>query len=84
MAAMAWLHSWRRGLMRLVAIACLTLLTLVTGQPLAAAQTTSEVVPSPLGQQSFVAVAVEQVGDAVVRIDTEKNDCARNPRSLLR
>jgi len=79
MAAMVWLHSWRRGLMRLIAIACLGLLTLVTGQPLAAAQTTAEVAPSTLGQQSFVAVAVEQVGDAVVRIDTEKTIVRETP-----
>lgn len=79
MAAMAWLHSWRRVLMRCLAIALLGLLTLVTGQPSAAAQTTSEVAPSTLGQRSFVAAAVEQVGNAVVRIDTEKTIVRETP-----
>lgn len=79
MTVMAWLHSWRRVVMRLVAIALVALLTLVTGQPPAEAQTTSESVTAAIGQRSFVAIAVEQVGDAVVRIDTEKTIVRETP-----
>lgn len=79
MAVMAWLHSWRRIVVRWVAIALVGLLTFITGQPLAVAQTTSEAVTSAAGERSFVAVAVEQVGAAVVRIDTEKTVVRETP-----
>ncbi len=79
MAVMAWLHSWQKVVVRCVAIALVALLTLVTGESPAIAQTAVEGVASPSEQRSFVAMAVEQVGDAVVRIDTETTVVRETP-----
>lgn len=79
MAVVAWLHSWQKVVMRCVAIALVALLTLVTGESPAIAQTTAEAVASLSEQRSFVAVAVEQVGNAVVRIDTETTVVRETP-----
>ncbi|MGF1460593.1 MAG: HhoA/HhoB/HtrA family serine endopeptidase [Leptolyngbyaceae cyanobacterium] len=68
------LLAWRTAFVRLVAIALCTVLTLATGQPAAAETAVAETVP-----RSFVAAAVEQVGDAVVRIDTEKTVVRETP-----
>ncbi|MEM9116623.1 MAG: HhoA/HhoB/HtrA family serine endopeptidase [Cyanobacteria bacterium P01_F01_bin.56] len=79
MTVVAWLHSWQKVVMRCVAIALVALLTLVTGESPAIAQTTAEAVASLSEQRSFVAVAVEQVGNAVVRIDTETTVVRETP-----
>ena len=72
MTVMARLRSWQNSLWRLVAAALCALLLMVLDPPLAQAQTLPELANPTPGQRSFVAVAVEQVGAAVVRIDTEK------------
>ncbi len=72
MTVMARLRSWRNSLWRLMAAALCALLLMVLDPPLAQAQTLPELATPIPGQRSFVAVAVEQVGAAVVRIDTEK------------
>ncbi|MEM9005685.1 MAG: HhoA/HhoB/HtrA family serine endopeptidase [Cyanobacteria bacterium P01_F01_bin.86] len=71
MAVTAWFYAWRHLLVRGLAVCLIAVLTIVTGGP-AWAQGTSEAVPASPTQGSFVAAAVERVGDAVVRIDTEK------------
>ncbi|MGD1859667.1 MAG: HhoA/HhoB/HtrA family serine endopeptidase [Leptolyngbyaceae cyanobacterium] len=82
---MARLQSWRRIVMQLFAIACCTILALVSASPPASAQATpdtvvpSDAVSATISQRSFVAAAVEQVGDAVVRIDTEKTVVRETP-----
>ncbi|NEQ45150.1 MAG: PDZ domain-containing protein [Leptolyngbya sp. SIOISBB] len=79
MAVMARLQAWQKGVMRCMAIALVALLTLMTGESPVLAQTAAEVVATPLGERSFVAMAVEQVGDAVVRIDTETTVVRETP-----
>ena len=72
MTVMARLRSWQNSLWRFMAVVLCALLLMVLDPPVAQAQNSPELaVPVP-GQRSFVAVAVEQVGAAVVRIDTEK------------
>jgi S1-C subfamily serine protease len=72
MVVMAWLHSWQHGLVRVLVTGLTAALLLVAGPAPAIAQTTIDPIPPVSGQRSFVAAAVEQVGSAVVRIDTEK------------
>lgn len=72
MAVMAWFHAWRHLLLQGLVVCLVTMLTIVTGQFPALAQGVPESVPTTPAQGSFVAAAVESVGDAVVRIDTEK------------
>ena len=89
MAVMAWLKVWRSQLARILAMGLCAVLMVVTGQPPAWAQTLPEVtspevaspeVASPAASpRSFVATAVEQVGAAVVRIDTEKTIVRETP-----
>ncbi|WP_204138820.1 HhoA/HhoB/HtrA family serine endopeptidase [Halomicronema sp. CCY15110] len=79
MAVMAWWHSWQKLIVRLVAIALVACVTLVTGQSAAMAQSVTEEVAVPTPPRSFVALAVEQVGDAVVRIDTETTVVRETP-----
>ncbi len=79
MAVMAWWHAWQKRLVRLIAIALVAGLTLVTGQSAAVAQTAAEDIAAAVQPRSFVAMAVEQVGDAVVRIDTETTVVRETP-----
>ncbi len=73
MAVMVWFRSQWRFVQRWAAIALIFLGMLVTGQSPAWAQVPSAGAVFPaLSERSFVARAVERVGDAVVRIDTEK------------
>ncbi|RZM77848.1 HhoA/HhoB/HtrA family serine endopeptidase [Leptolyngbya iicbica] len=78
MAVMAWWHSWQKLVVRLMAIALVACVALVTGQSAAMAQSVAEEVTVPV-PRSFVALAVEQVGDAVVRIDTETTVVRETP-----
>lgn len=72
MTVMAWLHTcrflWVRGMV--LGLAAL-LWGVITPYP-AIAQGLPDPMPTITNQKSFVATAVEQVGGAVVRIDTEK------------
>ena len=80
MAVMAWLHPWRHLVVRMLAFSLCAVLALVAGQQPALAQTPSDVQsPAALVPRSFVATAVEKVGDAVVRIDTEKTIVRETP-----
>ncbi|MBE7381746.1 MAG: trypsin-like peptidase domain-containing protein [Leptolyngbya sp. SIO1E4] len=75
MAFMAWFYSWRHLLLRGLIVCLVAVLVMVTGQRPAFAQTLAEpgsFPATPSSQRSFVATAVERVGNAVVRIDTEK------------
>ncbi|MBW4693266.1 MAG: trypsin-like peptidase domain-containing protein [Lyngbya sp. HA4199-MV5] len=81
-------HSLRRSLMTVLALVLVTLFTL--GLPAQAGLLTSTIAASPIaavnpaqlpeatGQGSFVAKAVNQVGPAVVRIDTERTVTRRS------
>lgn len=79
MAVIVQSHFWQFLLKRLVAIALCALLVTLTGQRPALAQVTTEIAQPELGRRSFVATAVEDVGDAVVRIDTEKTIVRETP-----
>ena len=72
MTVMAWLRSWRSLLVRGLVVCLVAVLMMVSGQHPVLAQVTTESIPVTPSQRSFVALAVERVGDAVVRIDTEK------------
>lgn len=72
MVITAWLHAHRLFLLRGLILGLMTLILTVVEQPSAIAQAVVEPIPAASGQRSFVATAVEQVGPAVVRIDTEK------------
>ncbi|MEO1094519.1 MAG: HhoA/HhoB/HtrA family serine endopeptidase [Cyanobacteria bacterium J06638_28] len=74
---MAWLRAWQGVLVRVLLIFTMAMLMVNAVSRPAWAQV--ETVPGELteaalipGGKSFVAAAVERVGDAVVRIDTEK------------
>lgn len=80
MIVMAWLHPWRHLLVRVLAFSMCAVLVLVVGQQPVLAQTPPDVQsPASLAPRSFVATAVEQVGSAVVRIDTEKTIVRETP-----
>lgn len=77
MVVMAWLRAWQGVLVRVLLIFTMAMLMVNAVSRPAWAQV--ETVPGELteaalipGGKSFVAAAVERVGDAVVRIDTEK------------
>jgi S1-C subfamily serine protease len=73
MAVMAWLQSRWRLIKQLGVLWLATLMMLINGTPVALAQTPQgSPATIPLSDLSFVAQAVDQVGAAVVRIDTEK------------
>ncbi|MEB3268305.1 MAG: HhoA/HhoB/HtrA family serine endopeptidase [Leptolyngbya sp.] len=68
---------WHLALRQVLAITLMALVVFTSHLPPALAQETAPAVPLPSAPtatvpRSFVAVAVEQVGPAVVRIDTEK------------
>ena len=79
MTVMARLRSWQNSLWRLMAVALCALLLMVLDPPAAQAQNAPELAAPVPGQRSFVAIAVEQVGAAVVRIDTEKTIVRDSP-----
>lgn len=77
MVVMAWLRAWQGVLVRVLLLVTMAVLMVNAVSRPAWAQV--ETVPIELtesalspGGKSFVAAAVERVGDAVVRIDTEK------------
>ncbi|MEM0982302.1 MAG: trypsin-like peptidase domain-containing protein, partial [Cyanobacteria bacterium P01_H01_bin.58] len=77
MVVMAWLRVWQGVLVRVLLIFTMAVLMVnaVSRPALAQVETVPvELTESALipGGKSFVAAAVERVGDAVVRIDTEK------------
>ena len=72
MAVIAWFHAWQHLLWRGLIVCLMAVLTIVAGPFPAIAQGVPESAPATVAQGSFVAAAVERVGDAVVRIDTEK------------
>jgi len=71
MAVMDWFQSWRRRWVRGLVIMFAAIAIALTGQQPAMAQATNDAAVTP-APRSFVATAVERVGSAVVRIDTEK------------
>jgi S1-C subfamily serine protease len=77
---MAWLHPLQHLLVRVLALSLCTVLAFVAGQQPAFAQAPPDLQsPATLAPRSFVATAVEQVGAAVVRIDTEKTIVRETP-----
>ncbi len=80
MVIIAWFATWRRRLVRTVAVGICAILVFVAGGLPVEAQDLTELDALPsLSNQSFVATAVEQVGNAVVRIDTEKTIVRETP-----
>lgn len=73
MAAMTWFRAWRHRMVQFVWMCVAAFLVVVgAGASPALAQDVTDIAPVVSRQGSFVAAAVETVGDAVVRIDTEK------------
>ncbi|MEL6381137.1 MAG: HhoA/HhoB/HtrA family serine endopeptidase [Cyanobacteria bacterium J06626_18] len=72
MAVKTWFDAWRHLLLRGLMVCLAAVLAVIAGISPALAQDVTELVPLSPQQGSFVATAVERVGDAVVRIDTEK------------